>query len=236
MSIRILVIENPKGSRHPLKPCFSDPGDFLTRMEESGERGLECAFSWDPHVVLLGPDLPGIGGIEVCRLLKGDPRTRHIPIVFASDKAPEGEIIASLRAGADEFILLPCSPEQVLWRVRAVLQRFERRGEVPAETLRAGPLVLVVEDLACFLQGRLIALRKKEFELLAAFLRAPGKILARRQLLETVWGYDSAISPRVVDTHVARIKKRLGAKARRMLVSVRGMGYRFLPPRRPKAF
>ena len=227
MNHRLLVICRSPRDRSFLEELFKGAGDFLVRGEESGEKGLECAFDWDPGLVLVGQDLPGVSGLTVTRLLKGDPRTRHIPVVSVSDSASDAAVIESLRAGADEHVALPGSPEPILWRVRAVLRRFERAGSSPPETLRSESLLVVPEERAVFVAGREIELRKKEFELLEAFLRRPGRVLTRRFLLETVWGFDAGASPRSVDIHVARLRRKLGAPVRRSLVTVHGLGYRW---------
>lgn len=221
------MVERDKDLARDLGSSFRENSEFLMQMLGNGERGLECAFSWSPHIILVGHDLPGISTRDFCRLIKNDPRTRHIPLVALSFKTPEADVIETLRAGADEHINLPCSSDQLLWRVRAVLRLFERVGEAPRETIQTGPLLLVIDERTAYLRGADMGLRRREFDLLEAFVRSPGKVLTRRHLLESLWGYDAAVGTRTVDIHVTRIRKKLGSLGRKWIVSVRSVGYKF---------
>lgn len=216
----------------PLLKKHFPPSEFLLQFVPSGERALECALAWQPDVVLLNWELPGISGLETCRLLKQDPRTQGIALVALSSQTDEEKIVSALCAGADEHLGKPYHLRELYWRVVAVLRRYARAGRLasPREEdslLKRGAVQMRLDQRAAFVGRKKLALTKTEFDLLEVFLRSPGKVLSRPHLLETVWGYDPEVSTRTVDLFVSRLRRKLGPAAAPCLQSVPGVGYTF---------
>jgi phosphate regulon transcriptional regulator PhoB len=180
-----------------------------------------------PDVALLDLMLPGLDGLEVCRQLRREAATRRLPIIMLTARGEEVDRVVGLELGADDYVVKPFSPRELLARIRAVLRRVD--GHEPKSTGRAvGDLRLDEERHAVTVSGRPVELTAKEFGLLAALMRADGRVLDREQLLEMVWGYANAaeIESRTVDVHIRRLRAKLGTEARR-IVTVKAVGYRF---------
>jgi DNA-binding response OmpR family regulator len=228
MPARLLIIDPDPDLRSRYREVFP-ADDFLLRFESQGERGLECAFDWKPACVLLEARLPGIPGLEVCRLLKADPRTAQTPVFFVSASASQADIVSGLKSGADEYLAKPFHPTELLWRTRGLLRRFQNASVNPEPVLKRGPLSLDTEQGICRLKDRVLRLTPKEVALLEAFLRRPGRVLKRRYLLESVWGFDEDVRTRVVDLTLFRLRRKLGPLGSR-LETLPGFGYRLNLP------
>jgi DNA-binding response OmpR family regulator len=191
-----------------------------------GATGLRLARAEQPDLVILDLMLPGLDGLEVCRQLRRDAATRRLPIIMLTARAEEVDRIVGLELGADDYVVKPFSPRELAARVRAILRRVQE----PADTVvrAAGLLRLDEARRAVTVGGQPIELTAKEFGLLAALMRADGRVLSREQLLDAVWGYPNAaeIESRTVDVHVRRLREKLGSEARRV-VTVKAVGYRF---------
>jgi DNA-binding response OmpR family regulator len=170
--------------------------------------------------------LPEMDGLEVCRRVRADPASAAVPIIMLTAKADEVDRVVGLEMGADDYLVKPFSPKELVARVRAVLRRT--RGTAPVRTLRAGGLVLDVARHAVEMQGSPVVLTPKEFDLLQALMEAAGRVLTREYLLDHVWGYARAdeIESRTVDVHVRRLRAKLGDEGRR-IATVKSVGYRF---------
>jgi phosphate regulon transcriptional regulator PhoB len=180
-----------------------------------------------PDVALLDLMLPGLDGLEVCRQLRREAATRRLPIIMLTARGEEVDRVVGLELGADDYVVKPFSPRELLARIRAVLRRVD--GHEPKSAERAvGDLRIDEARHAVTVSGRPIELTAKEFGLLAALMRADGRVLGREQLLETVWGYANAaeIESRTVDVHIRRLRAKLGTEARR-IVTIKAVGYRF---------
>jgi two-component system phosphate regulon response regulator PhoB len=182
-----------------------------------------------PDVVLLDLMLPDIPGTEVCRQLKGDPRTRHVPVVMLTAKGDEVDRVVGFELGADDYVTKPFSVRELVLRLRAVLRRAPpvRGADRPRE--RVGPIRLDVEGHRAFVDDAEIALTPLEFRLLATLMARLGRVQSREQLLEDVWGMSADLETRTVDTHVKRLREKLGS-GRELLETVRGVGYRLVDP------
>jgi DNA-binding response OmpR family regulator len=192
-----------------------------------GGTALRLARAELPDVALLDLMLPGVDGLEVCRQLRRDAATRRLPIIMLTARGEEVDRVVGLELGADDYVVKPFSPRELLARIRAVLRRVD--GHEPKSTGRVvGALHVDEARHAVTVGGRPVELTAKEFGLLAALMRADGRVLGREQLLETVWGYANAaeIESRTVDVHVRRLRAKLGAEARR-IVTIKAVGYRF---------
>jgi DNA-binding response OmpR family regulator len=192
-----------------------------------GGTALRLARAELPDVVLLDLMLPGLDGLEVCRQLRRDAATRHLPVIMLTARGEEVDRVVGLELGADDYVVKPFSPRELVARIRAVLRRVgEPRPAVSGRA--AGDLHVDEARHAVTVAGRPVELTAKEFGLLAALMRADGRVLSREQLLETVWGYANAveIESRTVDVHIRRLRAKLGPEARR-IVTVKAVGYRF---------
>jgi two-component system phosphate regulon response regulator PhoB len=165
--------------------------------------------------------LPKMSGLEVCRILKSDATTAQIPILMLTAKAEEIDRIVGLEFGADDYVTKPFSPREVVLRIRAIL----RRGEKPEETLQAGAISIDPARHQVRVNGKQVHLTSLEFKLLRTLMQRRGRVQDRDRLLNEVWGYESVIDTRTVDTHVRRLREKLG-KAGDVIETVRGFGYR----------
>jgi two-component system phosphate regulon response regulator PhoB len=165
--------------------------------------------------------LPKMSGLEVCKILKNDTATSHIPILMLTAKAEEIDRIVGLEFGADDYVTKPFSPREILLRIRAIL----RRGETPGESLKAGPISIDAARHEVRVNGKQVHLTSLEFKLLQTLMQRRGRVQNRDRLLNEVWGYEAVIDTRTVDTHVRRLREKLG-KAGDAIETVRGFGYR----------
>ncbi|MHB0939356.1 MAG: response regulator [Armatimonadota bacterium] len=199
---------------------------FQVKGAGSGEDALRFARSAPPDLILLDLMLPGIDGLEVCRILKRDDATRHIPIIMLTAKGEEADIVAGLELGADDYITKPFSPKVLLARVRAVMRR---RETVPAD----GTSVVSTRDLIIdpgrhrvLVENEPVELTYSEFQILLLLARRAGWVFTRYQIVDAVRGDDYSVTERSVDVHIAALRKKLGA-AGDAIETVRGVGYRF---------
>jgi DNA-binding response OmpR family regulator len=191
-----------------------------------GATALRLARAARPDLVILDLMLPGIDGLEVCRQLRAEPVTRRLPVIMLTARSDEVDRVVGLELGADDYVVKPFSPRELVARVRAVLRR-NRAGDGDGPRT-AGALVVDEARHAVAVGGRPVELTAKEFGLLAALMRADGRVLSREQLLGQVWGHANAaeIESRTVDAHVRRLREKLGPEARR-IATVKAVGYRF---------
>ncbi len=168
--------------------------------------------------------LPGILGLEVCKLLKNDPATKSIPIIMLTAKAEEIDRIVGLELGADDYITKPFSPRELVLRVKSVIRRASSPAEVD-ETLRLGDIQLDRARYEVLVKGKPVEFTATEFKLLALLIERRGRVQSRDTLLNDVWGYESVIDTRTVDTHIRRVREKLGPTAD-CIETIRGFGYR----------
>src|SRR6267378_8224401 len=216
----ILIIEDESDVADLLQIGLHKAG-FNTSTAGDGATGLQKARDNRPDFIILDLMLPKMSGLDVCRILKGDAATSHIPILMLTAKAEEIDRIVGLEFGADDYVTKPFSPREVVLRIRAIL----RRGEKADETLSAGPISIDPARHEVRVNGRQVHLTSLEFKLLRALMQRRGRVQERDRLLNEVWGYESVIDTRTVDTHVRRLREKLG-KAGDIVETVRGFGYR----------
>jgi two-component system alkaline phosphatase synthesis response regulator PhoP len=171
--------------------------------------------------------LPGIDGLDVCRILKKEEKTSSIPIIMLTAKTKETDKIVGLEIGADDYVTKPFSPRELLARIKAVLRRVKEKEKLP-EVVEIGDLAIDFAKISVNVKGKPIELTAKEFELLKTLIKAKGRVLSRDYLLDTIWGYDKAIEieTRTVDVHIRTLRKKLKSEARR-IITVKNYGYRF---------
>jgi two-component system phosphate regulon response regulator PhoB len=223
---KILLIEDEPDIAEVLQYNLEKEG-FEVETARRGDAGLEAIRRSAPDLLLLDLMLPGIDGLELTRILKRDPQTAHLPIVMLTAKSEELDRIVGLELGADDYIPKPFSPREVVLRVKAVLRRL-RQEESAAERLELGGIALDLAGHQLFVRGKEIPLTATEFRLLRLLLERAGRVQTRGLLLSDVWGYAEDIDSRTVDTHIRRLRRKLGSEADR-IETVIGVGYRLRP-------
>ena len=228
MSERILVVEDEPDIVELVSYNLRQAG-MAVEAAEDGEAALEMAEQSQPNLIILDLMLPGIDGLEVCRLLKQRVSVRDIPVLMLTSKAEEVDRIVGLELGADDYVVKPFSPRELVLRVKAILRRSR---EAPAEAagsadrITAGPLTVDPEGHHAFVEGQPLSLTATEFKLLLTLLQRRGRVQSREELLNVVWGYQYSGYGRTVDTHIRRLREKLGG-AHLLVETVRGVGYRF---------
>src|SRR5215210_2776854 len=226
---RILLIEDEPDIAEVLQYNLEKEG-FRVEVAHRGDAGLEAVRRESPDLVLLDLMLPGLDGLEMTRLLKRDPVTSRLPIVMLTARSEEVERIVGLELGADDYISKPFSPREVVLRVKAVLRRFqhEQPEETASDLLQLGGIELDVSGHQLRVRGKEVPLTATEFRLLRLLMERNGRVQTRGQLLSDVWGYADDIDSRTVDTHIRRLRRKLGSEADR-IETVIGVGYRLRP-------
>jgi two-component system phosphate regulon response regulator PhoB len=220
---RILVIEDEPDIAEVLQYNLEKEG-FEVETARRGDTGFDAVRRDSPDLVLLDLLLPGIDGLELTRMLKRDPTTSRLPIVMLTARGEEVDRIVGLELGADDYISKPFSPREVVLRVKAVLRRFQQE-ESAAELIELGGIELDISAHQLRVRGREVPLTATEFRLLRLLLERCGRVQTRAQLLSDVWGYAEDIDSRTVDTHIRRLRRKLGPEAER-IETVIGVGYR----------
>jgi two-component system, OmpR family, phosphate regulon response regulator PhoB len=203
---------------------------FDVDVASSGTAALLAARQRRPDAIVLDIMLPQMSGTEVFRKLRLEIDTAQIPVLMLTAKGLLSERIAGLELGVDDYITKPFSPRELVLRVQNLLRRI-RENRTPA-TIDVDGFCLNKSNFEITVQGRRLELTTTEFKLLATLVERRGRTLSRETLLQDVWGYENAIDTRTVDTHVRRLREKLGGAATR-IVTVRGEGYRFLPQQSP---
>ncbi|HEV3486117.1 MAG TPA: response regulator transcription factor, partial [Vicinamibacterales bacterium] len=197
-------------------------------ITRSGDEALAHARNEPVDVAILDVMLPGMNGLEVCRLLRTEPATSRLPIIMVTARAEETDRIIGLEIGADDYVSKPFSPNELIARIRALMRR-SRRGEPEDSTLRFGPLVMDLSTHTVMDDGREVTLTAKEFTLLQYLLQHRGRVLSRDLLLTNVWGYRYTGGTRTVDVHVRRLREKLPLLVE-SLVTVKQFGYKLVEP------
>ena len=217
---KILIIEDETDVADLLTLNLRKAG-YKVSMAADGATGLQKARDDRPDFIILDLMLPKMPGLEVCKILKSDTATSQIPILMLTAKAEEVDRIVGLEFGADDYVTKPFSPREIGLRIRAIL----RRGETPDDSLKAGPISIDAPRHEVRVNGKQVHLTSLEFKLLRTLMQRRGRVQDRDRLLNEVWGYESVIDTRTVDTHVRRLREKLG-KAGDAIETVRGFGYR----------
>jgi two-component system phosphate regulon response regulator PhoB len=225
MSQTILVVDDEKDIVDLMRYNLVQAG-FRVVSAFDGQQALDLARRERPDLVVLDLMLPTLPGTEVARLLRQEEKTRSIPIVILTARGSEVDRIVGFELGADDYVVKPFSPRELVLRVQAILRRDVRdEGE---EKITFDPLVIDLAAHVVRLKGREVGLTATEFKLLHRLARRPGRAFSRDQLLSDVWGYSGDLETRTVDTHMKRLRAKLGLVGS-WIETVRGHGYRFRP-------
>jgi two-component system phosphate regulon response regulator PhoB len=225
----ILIVEDEKDLVDLMQFNLRQAG-FETASARDGEQALALVRQRTPDLVLLDLMLPGVPGMEVCRQLKSSPRTRNVPVIMVTARGEEVDRVVGLELGADDFVTKPFSVRELVLRVRAILRRGGG-AEADQEREQVGPIRVDPAAHRAYVDGEEIALTALEFKLLTTFMSRLGRVQTRESLLQDVWGVSSDLQTRTVDTHVKRLREKLGA-GRDLIETVRGIGYRMVEPER----
>jgi len=226
---RVLIVEDEQDIAGLIKHTLERGGDTRADIVTSGDAALKAALDQPPDLIILDLNLPVIGGLEVCRILRARTGTSRVPIIMLTAKTSESDRVTGLDVGADDYVTKPFSLRELAARVRAVLRRGKGEdGAASAAAIYRGKfLVADFEAVAVSVEGRSIRLTRREFELLKYLVENRNRVLSRDRLLERVWGYDRLIETRSVDVHVGRLRGKLGPVGRQ-IETVVGLGYRFV--------
>ncbi len=220
----ILVIDDEKDIVKLVQYNLEKEG-YQVVTARTGEDGFETARTKLPALIVLDLMLPGIDGLEVCKLLRSEKTTKHIPIVMLTAKSSETDQIVGLELGATDYVAKPFSVKVLLARVKTIL-RGRTAGQEEAPVLKAGGFLLDRERQSFTVKGKPVSLTKLEFRILAFLMQNPGKVFSRDKLLSGAWEGESFVVDRTVDVHVRSIRRKLG-KHRDVIQTVHGSGYRF---------
>ncbi len=220
---RILIVEDEPDIAEVLSFNLERAG-FAVELERRGDSALENLRRRPPDLLVLDLMLPGLDGLEIAKLLKRDPATVGVPIIMLTAKGEELDRIVGLELGADDYIAKPFSPREVVLRAKAVLRR-RKGGDASGAALEIGRIRLDPEAHRVTARDAEVPLTATEFRLLKVLMEREGRVQTRARLLADVWGYAEDVDSRTVDTHIRRLRRKLGAEADRV-ETVIGVGYR----------
>lgn len=226
---KILVVEDEPDIRKLVNYNLAQER-FKVIEAEDGEQALKVIQRDKPHLVVLDLMLPGLSGIELCKILRERSETAKLPILMLTAKAGEADRVVGLEMGADDYLAKPFSPRELVARVRAILRRADgnTNKEAPPAYDKGG-LKIDFSTYEVFARGKSVKLTLKEFELLRFLVQNPNRVLSRDQLLDRVWGGETFVTPRTVDVHIRRLRKAIEKDDSRpkWILTLRGVGYKF---------
>ena len=221
---KILIVEDEKNIAKLIRYNLEKEG-YECYMAKSGEGGLETLKKYAIDLMILDIMLPGIDGFDVCRTIKQDARLKTIPIIILTAKGEEVDRIVGLELGADDYIVKPFSPRELILRIKAILKRGKPE-QLKKDILTAGDISVNIPNHKVTIKNKEIKLTRMEFKLLATLMERRGRLQDRDKLLNDVWNIDTMINTRTIDTHIKKLREKLRS-AGDMIETVRGMGYRF---------
>ncbi len=224
MGARILVVDDEPDLLELVRVNLAQSG-FTVETAATGSDALAALRRAPPDALVLDLMLPDISGTELCARVRADQRLTGLPIIMLTAKSEEIDRVVGLELGADDYVTKPFSPRELALRVRAVLRRRTPSGE-EARVFEHGGLRVDPDSHRASVEGKELTLTAKEFQLLVALMSRPGRVMTRERLLDEVWGSDITVTSRTIDTHLKRLREKLGP-AGDLIETVRGVGYRF---------
>lgn len=221
---KILIIEDEKNIAKLIRYNLEKEG-YDCYTARSGEDGLGILKKQAFSLILLDIMLPGIDGLEVCRTIKQDAGLKDTPIIMLTAKGEEVDRIVGLELGADDYMVKPFSPRELILRIKVILKRGKAE-EAKKETISAGDISVNIPRHKVAVKNKDISLTRMEFKLLVTLMERKGRLQDRERLLNDVWNMDTMINSRTIDTHIKKLREKLG-RAGAMIETVRGIGYRF---------
>ena len=224
---RVLIVEDEQDIAGLIKHTLERGGAADAEVVGSGDAALKAVAARPPDLVILDLNLPVMGGLEVCRVLRSRSDARHLPIIILTAKTAESDRVAGLDLGADDYVTKPFSLRELTARVRAVLRRSTSMSDRPVGGYQGSHLTADFDAVAVAVDGDAVRLTRREFELLRYLVQNKNRVVSRDRLLERVWGYDRLVETRSVDVHVGRLRSKL-KHAGQQIETVVGLGYRFI--------
>jgi len=218
---RVLIVDDDPDIQRLVSYNLGQAG-FEVATAGTGRNALEAVQKHPPDLIILDLMLPDVDGMEVCRTLRQRDSSRRIPIIMLTARGEEIDRVVGFELGADDYVMKPFSPRELVLRVKSI---FRRTKEERIDMLRVGRIQLYPERRQCFVGDQSITLTAKEFDLLQELMRARGNVLTRDGLMDKVWGYHGEATSRTLDTHVRRLREKLGEEGLHV-ETVRGVGYR----------
>ena len=223
---RILIVEDDRDISELVRYNLEREGYDVSALFEGGEV-FDHALKRKPDLIVLDLMLPGTDGIEICRLLKNEDRTKNIPVIMLTAKGEESDMVVGLQMGADDYMTKPFSPKVLAARVKAILRRgVQGPAAIAGQDRQYGDLVLDIPKHKVVYAGKTVALTAIEFDILEFLSRSPGRVYSREQILDNVWKEGKFIVDRAVDVHIRGLRKKLG-RGENCVETVRGVGYCF---------
>ena len=223
----VLIVEDELDIAGLIKHTLERSGDAEAEIVASGDAALKSVAARVPDLVILDLNLPVLGGLEVCRILRSRAEARQVPIIMLTARTAEDDRVTGLELGADDYVTKPFSLRELAARVRALLRRTGAPEERGAARYAGRHLAADFDAVSVAVDGAAIRLTRREFELLRYLVQNKNRVVSRDRLLERVWGYDRLVETRSVDVHVGRLRGKLG-EAGRQIETVVGLGYRFV--------
>ena len=226
---RILIVEDEAAIRTLISFACAAAG-YEVECAEDAQKAQNVVDNNPPDLVLLDYMLPGLSGVEWLEQLHADPKTEHLPVIMLTARGSESDRVKGLNAGADDYIVKPFMPRELIARIQAVLRRYQHQSKNEQDSLNVevvcGPLTMNEASFEAKVDGEALSLSAKEFKLLLVFAKNPERVYSREMLLQLVWD-NAYVDERTVDVHMLRLRKQLqGTRAENLLQTVRGLGYR----------
>jgi len=222
---KILVVDDDSDILELLQYNLEKEG-YEVKTANSGQKALDIAPLFLPNLILLDIMMPGMDGVETCRLLRESPDFVDVHIMFLTARSEEYSEVAAFDAGADDYISKPIKPRALLSRIGAILRRETKKTTKDIKKIEIGKLTIDKQSYTVFIDQNPVVLPKKEFELLHFLAQHPNKVFNRDELLQNIWGTDVYVLARTVDVHIRKVREKVGED---LIKTVKGVGYKFDP-------
>jgi len=223
---KILVVDDDENILSLLTDVL-ERENFVVITAPDTDEGYKKALKSQPDLIILDVKMPKIGGIELCRLLREDTRTKNVPIIMLTVESSETDKVIGFEVGADDYITKPFSTRELIARIKSLLRRVSR-SEVKSDIIKVENLEVDMVSRTVNVGKKVVYLRPKEFELLVLFIKKPNIVLNREYILESIFGYKTILHSRTIDTHIKNLRKALGPVGKK-IKTVFGYGFKFVP-------
>ncbi len=230
---KILIVDDEADVTELLAYHLKAKGYVVETLNDPNS-SISLARSFNPDLIMLDMMMPDLNGIQICRMLRADPKLKNVPVVFLTAKTEEVDRVQGFETGADDYVCKPFSTKELLLRVQSILRRSTEPATDAPKKLQAGGILIDEERHEVTMRGRLVELTATEFKLLRLLMSRRGRVQTREHLLINGWNYETEIETRTVDTHVRRLREKLGPEAG-WIETIRGVGYRVALERKETA-